>query len=154
MSMFYTTAEQPLRLEIYYCTNGIATMFGGLIGYAVGHINSSLQKWMWVFLFFGAASIIMSGFSFFFLPDSPATAPFLDERERGVAVKRVTMNRGGVKNSHFKKYQAVQTVKDPKTWILFIMVHTYLTPPRASIVIVQAIYISSRPFNCKLMFVI
>ncbi|EPE02847.1 allantoate permease [Ophiostoma piceae UAMH 11346] len=34
MSIWYTTAEQPLRLEAYYCTNGIATMFGGLIGYA------------------------------------------------------------------------------------------------------------------------
>lgn len=29
MSMWYTSAEQPLRLEAYYCTNGIATMFGG-----------------------------------------------------------------------------------------------------------------------------
>jgi MFS family permease len=29
MSMWYTSKEQPLRLEAYYCTNGIATMFGG-----------------------------------------------------------------------------------------------------------------------------
>lgn len=29
MSMWYTAIEQPLRLEAYYCTNGIATMFGG-----------------------------------------------------------------------------------------------------------------------------
>ena len=28
MSMWYTAAEQPLRLESYYCTNGVATMFG------------------------------------------------------------------------------------------------------------------------------
>jgi MFS family permease len=44
MGMWYSSAEQPLRLEIYYCTNGIATMFGGLIGYAVGHITSGLAK--------------------------------------------------------------------------------------------------------------
>lgn len=31
MSMWYTSAEQPLRLEAYYCTNGIATMFGGSV---------------------------------------------------------------------------------------------------------------------------
>lgn len=31
MSMWYTVKEQPLRLEIYYCTNGIATMFGGYV---------------------------------------------------------------------------------------------------------------------------
>lgn len=29
MSIWYTSLEQPLRLEAYYCTNGIATMFGG-----------------------------------------------------------------------------------------------------------------------------
>lgn len=29
MSMWYKAKEQPLRLEAYYCTNGIATMFGG-----------------------------------------------------------------------------------------------------------------------------
>lgn len=29
MSIWYTAAEQPLRLESYYCTNGVATMFGG-----------------------------------------------------------------------------------------------------------------------------
>jgi membrane protein YqaA with SNARE-associated domain len=51
MSMWYKSAEQPLRLTIYYCTNGIATMFGGLIGYAIGHITSgSLQQWMYVFV--------------------------------------------------------------------------------------------------------
>lgn len=31
MSIWYTSAEQPLRLEAYYCTNGIATMFGGYV---------------------------------------------------------------------------------------------------------------------------
>jgi hypothetical protein len=56
MSMWYTSQEQPLRLEIYYCTNGIATMFGGLIGYAIGHINGALARWMYVFIIFGALS--------------------------------------------------------------------------------------------------
>jgi MFS family permease len=31
MSIWYTTSEQPLRLESYYCTNGVATMFGGYV---------------------------------------------------------------------------------------------------------------------------
>jgi MFS family permease len=29
--MWYTSEEQPLRLEAWYCTNGIATMFGGYV---------------------------------------------------------------------------------------------------------------------------
>ncbi|KAJ4378374.1 hypothetical protein N0V86_006075 [Didymella sp. IMI 355093] len=121
MSMWYTSAEQPLRLGAYYCTNGIATMFGGLIGYAVGHIKSGLPRWMYVFLIFGSASTLMGIVILLFLPDLPSTAKFLTERQRGVAVERVSGNRQGVKNKHFKVYQAWQTLYDPKTWILFIM---------------------------------
>jgi hypothetical protein len=57
MLMWYTTAEQPLRLEAYYSTIGIATMFSGLMGYAVGHITTGLSKWMYIFLIFGAITI-------------------------------------------------------------------------------------------------
>lgn len=118
---WYSSAEQPLRLEAYYCTNGIATMFGGLIGYAVGHIKSGLPRWMYVFLIFGSCSIVMGIVTLLFLPDLPTTAKFLKEHERIVAVDRVASNRQGVKNRHFKKYQAWQTLYDPKTWILFVM---------------------------------
>ncbi|KUJ09426.1 MFS general substrate transporter [Mollisia scopiformis] len=121
MSMWYTAAEQPLRLEIYYSTNGIATMFGGLIGYAVGHITSGLQKWMYVFIIFGSISIAWGIISLLVLPDLPSTAKFLTPEERTIAVNRVSKNKQGVKNRHFQKYQAWQTAKDPKTWILFII---------------------------------
>ncbi|XPS77869.1 hypothetical protein M3J09_009893 [Ascochyta lentis] len=121
MSMWYTSAEQPLRLGAYYCTNGIATMFGGLIGYAVGHIKTGLPRWMYVFLIFGSASTVMGVVILLFLPDLPTTAKFLTETQRGIAVDRVSGNRQGVKNKHFKVYQAWQTLYDPKTWILFVM---------------------------------
>ncbi|KAI0393068.1 allantoate permease [Xylariaceae sp. FL0594] len=121
MSIWYTTDEQPLRLEAYYCTNGLATMFGGLIGYAVGHITTGLPRWMYVFLIFGGISVAAGILSFFILPDVPATARFLNPRERTIATDRVSRNRVGVKNHHFKKYQAIQCLKDPKTWILFVM---------------------------------
>jgi MFS family permease len=121
MSIWYTSAEQPLRLEIYYSTNGVATMFGGLIGYAVGHIKSGLQKWMYVFLIFGSISIVWGIVSLIVLPDLPSTAKFLTERERLIAVNRVAANRQGVKNHHFSRHQAIQTFQDPKTYILFIM---------------------------------
>ncbi|KAJ5988165.1 MFS general substrate transporter [Penicillium waksmanii] len=121
MSMWYTAEEQPLRLEAYYCTNGIATMFGGLIGYAVGHITAGLPKWMYVFLIFGAFSLVTGVFALWLLPDLPSTAKFLTEKERAIAVERVAINRQGVKNQQFKWYQVWQAARDPKTWLLFIM---------------------------------
>lgn len=96
-------------------------MFGGLIGYAVGHITTGLARWKYVFLIFGAWSFAWGLVSLFFLPDLPATARFLNEREKAIAIDRVAKNRQGVKNKHFKKDQAIQCAKDPKTWILFVM---------------------------------
>lgn len=121
MSIWYTVDEQPLRLEAYYCTNGIATMFGGLIGYAVGHITTGLERWKYVFLIFGSVSVAWGVVSLIWLPDIPASAGFLNEREQAIAIHRVSRNRQGVKNSHFKKHQAIQVAQDPKTWILFVM---------------------------------
>ena len=121
IGMWYKASEQPLRLESYYCTNGIATMFGGLIGYGVGNITSGLPQWKYVFLIFGSFSLVAGVWSLLVLPDSPSTCKFLSEHERAVAVERVAGNRQGVKNHHFKKYQMWQTLRDPKTWILFIM---------------------------------
>ncbi|KAL9107025.1 MAG: hypothetical protein Q9227_008061 [Pyrenula ochraceoflavens] len=122
MSIWYTSAEQPLRLESYYCTNGIATMFGGLIGYAVGHITTGIARWMYVFLIFGTLSLTCGLLSLLLLPDLPSTAPFLTHRERFIAISRVaSANRQSIKSHTFKTYQALQTLHDPKTYLLFTM---------------------------------
>lgn len=76
---------------------------------------------MYVFLIFGSCSIAWGIVSLIVLPDLPSTAKFLSEHERVVAVDRVAINRQGIKNHHFKKYQLWQTLRDPKTWILFVM---------------------------------
>lgn len=146
MSIWYTSEEQPLRLEAYYCTNGIATMFGGLIGYAVGHITTGIARWMYVFIIFGSLSVFWGFVSLLVLPDLPSTARFLDERERLVAVDRVARNRQGVKNRHFRPYQAVQCAKDPKTWILFVLA-VAAQVPNAAITSFTSIIINSFGFD-------
>jgi hypothetical protein len=39
------------------------------------------------------------GSQFFFMPDSPVSARWLNEREKAIAIKRVTDDQLGVKNS-------------------------------------------------------
>ncbi|KAI1393189.1 MFS general substrate transporter [Hypoxylon trugodes] len=131
LSMWWRQDEQPMRLTTYYSMNGIAGIFGGLLGYAVclqaleragiGHITSGLQPWMYIFLIFGSISLAWATVFLVFMPDLPSTARFLNEREKIVAVERVATNRQGVKNRHFKTYQMWQCLGDPKTWILFVM---------------------------------
>ncbi|KAK8028599.1 hypothetical protein PG991_005655 [Apiospora marii] len=123
MSMWYRGAEQPLRLVTYYSMNGAAGIFGGLLGYAIGHITSGALpgQWMYIFLIFGAVSLAWGVVFLAFMPDLPSRARFLAPPERVVAVERVAANRQGVKNHHFKAYQMWQCLRDPKTWILFVM---------------------------------
>lgn len=146
MSIWYTSEEQPLRLEAYYCTNGIATMFGGLIGYAVGHITTGIARWMYVFIIFGSLSVFWGFVSLLVLPDLPSSARFLGERERLVAVDRVARNKQGVKNRHFRAYQAVQCARDPKTWILFVLA-VAAQVPNAAITSFTSIIINSFGFD-------
>jgi MFS family permease len=146
MSIWYRSAEQPLRLESYYCTNGIATMFGGLIGYAVGNIKHGLPRWMYIFLVLGSCSIAAGLAALVFLPDLPSTAKFLTPQERAVAVNRVAANRQGIKNHHFKRYQLIQTIRDPKTWILFIMA-TGAQIPNAALTSFASIIVKSFGFS-------
>lgn len=76
---------------------------------------------MYVFLIFGAFSVVTGIFALWLLPDLPSTAKFLSERERAIAVDRVAINRQGVKSPKFKWYQVWQAARDPKTWLLFVM---------------------------------
>lgn len=101
--------------------NGVAGLFGGTLGYAIGHITSGLPQWTYIFLIFGSISIVWGILFLIFTPDIPSSAHFLSRDESIVAVERVATNRQGVKNHHFKKYQLWQFLRDPKTWILFIM---------------------------------
>ncbi|KAI0976363.1 MFS general substrate transporter [Xylaria arbuscula] len=121
LSMWYRANEQPLRMVSYYSMNGVAGIFGGLLGYAIGHIMTGLPRWQYVFLIFGSVSLAWGCVFVAFMPDLPTTARFLSASQKIVAVERVAQNRQGVKNQHFKTYQMWQCLRDPKTWILFVM---------------------------------
>ncbi|KAL4894680.1 major facilitator superfamily domain-containing protein [Aspergillus ambiguus] len=58
--------------------------------------------------------------SFFFMPDSPLSAPWLNDREKAIAVKRVAKDQLGMKNTHFKWDQVNETLRDPKAWLLVL----------------------------------
>jgi hypothetical protein len=76
---------------------------------------------MYVFLIFGAISLVIGILALWLLPDLPSTARFLNDRERAIALDRIAGNRQGVKNHQFKWDQVWQAARDPKTWLLFIM---------------------------------
>lgn len=85
--------------------NGITNILGSLLTYGIGHIHSSVlapyqvnmvapeipypsKLYQIIFLFFGVITIVFSVVVWFFLPDSPLTARFLQGEDKLVAIER------------------------------------------------------------------
>lgn len=103
----------------------MAALVGSLITYGIGHITgAAVSEWQLMFLILGA---ITAGFGLVLvpiLPDSPAKAIFLSEKERAIAVQRTLRNKTGVlDNCSFNLGQAIQALKDPQAW--FLVLYTF-----------------------------
>lgn len=120
-SMWYTRRQQPVRIGLWYTANGFGIALGGLLGFGIGQIRGALPSWKYEFIIIGCLCCVWGIALFILLPDSPVSAPMLSPRERRIAVARLRADQTGVENKHFKRYQLVEALKDPKTYLFFVM---------------------------------
>lgn len=119
-SAWYTRQDQPLRMGIWFCFNGVSLIVGGILSYGIGQIDAGgLASWKWLFIIIGLISVVWSIVLFFFLPDSQLTASFFDEDEKRAAIEMVRSNNTGIHNKAFNKYHLMEALLDVKTWVFF-----------------------------------
>lgn len=118
-SMFYTRAEQTRRTGYWFLMNGFAIIFLGLVAFGLLHSsNRDFMPWQGLMIITGGITVLVSVIFWFAFPDSPATAWFLTHEERVMAVQRIRVNQTGIENKRWKLDQFMETLKDPKTWLL------------------------------------
>ncbi|KAI8656383.1 hypothetical protein NCS56_01242200 [Fusarium sp. Ph1] len=120
-STWYRREEQPLRTAFW--ANTFAGVFGGILSYAIGRINGSLSTWKYIFIIYGAFTLVVGIAVFFLLPNSPAQAWFLNDELKSVAVLRLASNQTATEASASKKLrwgQIGEALKDTKYWCLAI----------------------------------
>lgn len=122
VSMWYKQNERASRIGWFYAGNLSTSVVGGGVAYGVTFFQGSIEPWKLLYLILGALAIICGVLVVIFLPDSPITAKFLSEEEKVAALERVRLDQGGTHNKHIKKYQIVETFKDIRTWIMFIII--------------------------------
>ncbi|KAL4782216.1 major facilitator superfamily domain-containing protein [Aspergillus varians] len=127
ISMWYKKSEQPIRQAAWFMGNVIGGLCGGLLGYAIGHIDT-MPAWKALFLLFGALTFGWSVICWFGIPNSPLGAWFLSKEDQVKAIERVQDNLTGIKNNHIKWYQVAEALMDPKTWMLAIFQFTQNVP--------------------------
>ncbi|ODV95614.1 hypothetical protein PACTADRAFT_76070 [Pachysolen tannophilus NRRL Y-2460] len=118
-SQWYKKEEQFLRTAIWFSFNGLGTIMGSGIAYGLAiHADSySVTAWKLLFIITGVMSIFVSILWIFIIPDSPSNAWFLNEEEKLMIVERIRENKQGFGNKHFKKYQFIEAISSPLTYL-------------------------------------
>lgn len=117
-SIWWTKSEQPLRSTLYF--NTLAGILGGIFGHLIGLINGKLPTWKYLFIIYGAVTVLYSVILFFILPDNIETAWFLNKREKQIAYLRVVGNQTGTTHDTSKPFNfnhVKECLLDPKYYI-------------------------------------
>ncbi|KAI0808522.1 major facilitator superfamily domain-containing protein [Xylaria sp. FL0064] len=120
-TMYYTRAEQPTRISIWYAFNGVGVAGGGLIGYGIGNIKGALQSWRYEFLIVGAFCSFWAILMFLLLPNSPTAFKGFTHEERLLMIARMRQNQTGIEQQHINWSQVVEAVLDYKSWLFLFL---------------------------------
>lgn len=90
-SQYYRRLELVSRLGVKAAGTSIAGSFGGLLAGGLGEIPKAgiLERWRWIFLIEGLITLLVAALVFWVMPSDLASAKFLREEERLVAVDRI-----------------------------------------------------------------
>lgn len=119
LSFFYLRHELGLRAGLFLSAAPLANTFAGALAYGITSGSPGISKWRVLFLVEGLPTIVMAGVAYFFLPDSPEKARFLNEEEKQVVMARGVRQAGAatrVGGVNWKEF--AQGLADPKGWIL------------------------------------
>jgi hypothetical protein len=91
-----------------------------------------MKSWRYLFVIEGSATMLVSIFSFWYLPLSAGEARFLSPEEREIAVYRIQVDSSAVVNEEFKLGRSLRIFKHPTTWA-FLIIEICLGVPLQSV---------------------
>ncbi|KAL8709213.1 MAG: hypothetical protein Q9220_005955 [cf. Caloplaca sp. 1 TL-2023] len=116
-SFFYLRHEVGFRCGIFASAAPLASTFAGALAYGITNGDSKLANWRLLFLVEGLPTILMAPVAFFFVPDSPDKARFLNPAEKEVARARAIRQTGTSERvGSVNVRQLAQTLLDVKAW--------------------------------------
>jgi sugar phosphate permease len=95
ITMYYRRYELPKRLSWWYCSGIVAGAFGGLLAYAIAHMDGiqGYSGWRWIFIIEGLVTAVAGIVMKWWLVDWPEDSGFLDEQETAVLMARLSADR-------------------------------------------------------------
>jgi hypothetical protein len=102
LSCFYRREELLFRIGVFATSASLAGAFGGLMAAGLskvprwGAAGSELHTWRNIFFFEGLVTMLLSVGAPFLLPRHPGDCRFLTERQKAIAMERLTVEHKGV----------------------------------------------------------
>lgn len=124
LSFFYGRRELGLRCGLFVSAAPLSNTFAGALAYGITSGHSKLANWRLLFLVEGAPSLLAAGLAYFYLPDHPSSARFLNEEEKDVARARSLRRSGEAERvSGVNLKELAKTLLDVKPWITAVCNH-------------------------------
>lgn len=119
--MIYKKSERGKRSSVIFAFSALASAFGGIFAYGLTqiHTNGLFTSWRALFITEGCLTVLICPIFFFFFPDSPTTAWFLNDEEKEMMKLRYQLDpHWGVVDEEFSWNEVGLALKDPKFFAL------------------------------------
>jgi sugar phosphate permease len=111
-SFFYPLEYIGLRFVIFLSGSALANAYEGALAYALSNIHTHISDWKFLFIVEGVSTVLLAVVIWFYLPDSPSKARFLNERERLVAQEFAQSQPGDFETEGLHISQLLEAFKD------------------------------------------
>ncbi|BGP41928.1 hypothetical protein JCM10449v2_005925 [Rhodotorula kratochvilovae] len=114
LSMFYKRKERTLRVSLFFGGAALAGAFGGILGWALGHINGGgLPSWGWLLAVEGMFTVLVGISAYWWVPNYPRQVTFLNDRERAILIARLQSDGDSGDDEPFTWQGVWDAFKDP-----------------------------------------
>jgi MFS family permease len=117
--MYYERYELQWRLSLFFSASIVAGAFGGLLAYALAHMDGvgGYEGWRWIFIIEGVFTSFIGIISKWWIVDWPETASFLNDDERALLIRKLHIDGGFATMNRFDSKSAKRTFLDWKIWV-------------------------------------
>jgi MFS family permease len=121
LSYFYPRDKVGFRHGIFLSGAAMANAYGGALAYGLSQIRGSIPPWKILFIIEGVPTCLLALVAWYYIPDSIATAKFLNEREKEVATQFVARNQvlDTGKQEGVRLRQLFEAFREPKSKLIF-----------------------------------
>ncbi|KAJ5101437.1 hypothetical protein NUU61_003659 [Penicillium alfredii] len=94
LSTFYRRGDLALRIGLFYTAASLSGAFGGLLARGLAEIGprGGIEGWRWILIIEGLLTFVCGVLSYFVLPNTVGTAPFLTAEEQEFGQERLRLD--------------------------------------------------------------